>query len=89
MKSMPLAAAKAHISELCNQVEHQGKSVLITRHGKPVAAIVPVAVTKPKRRRHQAMSDAEVTRSVQAFVDEFSAAEPDVSAVDDLLLGRR
>ena len=38
-KSIPLAEAKATLSECIREVE-SGKSVLITRHGKPVAALV-------------------------------------------------
>jgi prevent-host-death family protein len=38
-KSVPLAEAKATLSECIREVE-SGKSVLITRHGKPVAALV-------------------------------------------------
>jgi hypothetical protein len=35
------------------------------------------------------MSGEDAERSVLAFVDEFSAAEPEVSAVADLRQGRR
>jgi len=38
-KSIPLAEAKATLSDCIQEVE-SGKSVLITRHGKPVAALV-------------------------------------------------
>ena len=38
-KSVPLAEAKATLSDCIREVE-SGKSVLITRHGKPVAALV-------------------------------------------------
>ena len=38
-KSIPLAEAKATLSDCIREVE-SGKSVLITRHGKPVAALV-------------------------------------------------
>ena len=38
-KSVPLAEAKATLSDCIREVE-RGKSVLITRHGKPVAALV-------------------------------------------------
>ena len=38
-KSVSLAEAKATLSECIREVEH-GKSLLITRHGKPVAALV-------------------------------------------------
>ncbi len=34
--------AKTHLSELLRQAE-QGRSITITRHGKPVARLVPVA----------------------------------------------
>lgn len=38
-KGVPLAEAKTTLSECIREVE-SGKSVLITRHGKPVAALV-------------------------------------------------
>ena len=38
-KNISLAEAKATLSECIREVEN-GKSVLITRHGKPVAALV-------------------------------------------------
>lgn len=38
-KSVSLAKAKANLSECIREVE-SGKSLLITRHGKPVAALV-------------------------------------------------
>jgi hypothetical protein len=51
--------------------------------------IVPVHFATPKRRRAKELSDDEVRRSVQAFVEEFSATEPYVSAVEDLIGNRR
>jgi len=38
-KGVPLAQVKATLSDCIREVE-SGKSVLITRHGKPVAALV-------------------------------------------------
>lgn len=89
MQKMSLAEAKARISELVDQAEHHGKRVIILRHGKPAAAIVPVdvAVPKPARPKPLPLKDAE--KSVRAFVAEFSAADPDTSAVADLVEGRR
>ncbi len=40
MKSVSLAEAKARLSALISEAE-AGKSVCITRHGKPVARLVP------------------------------------------------
>lgn len=39
---IPLAEAKAHISSLVARVE-AGAEFVLTRHGKPVARLVPVA----------------------------------------------
>jgi prevent-host-death family protein len=90
MRKLSLAKAKAHISELVDQAEHRGKRTLILRHGKPAAAIVPVDVATPKPPQvRRSMSADEVRTSVEAFIAEFSACEPDVSAVDDLRAGRR
>ena len=87
---MSLADAKAHISELVDQAEHRGMRTLILRHGKPAAAIVPVDVAKPRPPPvRRVMSEEAVRRSVDAFIAEFGACEPDVSAVEDLRAGRR
>lgn len=90
MRKASLADAKAHLSEIVDAAEHRGKRILILRHGKPAAAIVPVEVAfppPPKRPRSTRAGDAR--RSVRAFVDEFSACDAGVSAVEDLRRGRR
>jgi prevent-host-death family protein len=89
MRKTSFAEAKAHLSELVDQAEHHGKRIVILRHGKPAAAIVPVDVATPKPPRARVLSDDEVRRSVSAFVEEFSAAEPYTSAVEDLIASRR
>ena len=45
MSSVNLAVAKAHLSELINKVE-SGEEVVITRHGRPVARVVPATPVK-------------------------------------------
>ena len=89
MRKTSLANAKAHLSELVDAAEHRGKRIVILRHGKPAAAIVPLEVIAPKQRRKKFLSGAQVRRSLSKFIAEFSAAEPEVSAVTDLLQGRR
>ena len=43
--------AKTHFSELLERVEH-GEEVVITRHGSPVARMVPVrAISSPDARK--------------------------------------
>ena len=45
MGSVNLATAKAQFSELINKVE-SGEEVVITRHGRPVARVVPATPVK-------------------------------------------
>ncbi len=89
MDTTSLAHAKAHLSELVDAAEHHGKRIVILRHGKPAAALVPVSMVTPQKRRKPKMTATEARRSIRAIIAELSAAEPQVSAVDDLLLGRR
>lgn len=42
MKQVGVYDAKTHLAKLLDEVE-QGASVTITRHGRPVARLVPVA----------------------------------------------
>lgn len=45
MVTVNLAQAKARLSELLDKVE-KGEAVVITRHGRPVANLSPIAVPK-------------------------------------------
>lgn len=45
MSAVNLAVAKAQLSELLNKVE-AGEEVVITRHGRPVARVVPATPVK-------------------------------------------
>jgi prevent-host-death family protein len=86
MTPRSLAHAKAHLSELVDEAEHHGKRIVILRHGKPAAAIVPVEVAVPKKAKVKRMSAAEA----RAFFDAAGMlGDPDKSAIDDLLASRR
>lgn len=84
MKQASLAHAKAHLSELVDDAEHRGKRVLIHRRGKPAAVLVPVAVGMPPER--PGLTQAEVDAVFDRLAKFDDAA---VSAVDDLIRGRR
>jgi prevent-host-death family protein len=45
MHAISLTHAKAHLSELLNTVE-SGEEVVITRHGRPVARVLPASPIK-------------------------------------------
>lgn len=48
MKQIQLSVAKARLSELLDEVE-RGETVVITRHGKRVARLVPEDETREQR----------------------------------------
>jgi len=85
MRKTSLAAAKAHLSELVDQVEHKGKRILILRHGKPAAAIVPVEVAAPPPAR-VGMTATEIH---QFFAEAARHGDPTLSAAEDLIRSRR
>ncbi len=90
VKRTSLAEAKAHLSALVDEAEHKGRRILILRHGKPSAAIVPVsvAVAPPRARsgrKRRSLSHAEVKRVFASLGD----ARPTRRAVADLLRSRR
>lgn len=57
------------------------------RDGQPVVGTGRADDVASKRAIHP--DHAAVEQRVRAFVEEFSAADPEVSAVDDLLTSRR
>lgn len=57
METVGLFEAKTHLSELVARAE-QGEEVIITRHNKPVAKLVPISDVSPElyRQRLEAMA---------------------------------
>lgn len=62
-QSIGLFEAKTHLSELVARAE-QGEEVIITRHNKPVARIVPMADVLPfdREQRRRAVAGLRVLR---------------------------
>lgn len=87
MQKRSFAEVKAHLSEVVDQAEHRGKKILILRHGKPAAAIVPVSVAQGRASR-PALTRDEAERRIDELTNEL-AGDDSVSAVADLLEGRR
>jgi prevent-host-death family protein len=89
VKKTSLADAKARLSALVDEAEHKGRRILILRHGKPSAAIVPVGVAsaqaRARGRGRRRLSGAEVRRLFAAL----GKAGSTRSAVADLRRSRR
>jgi prevent-host-death family protein len=84
MKRMSVAEAKAHFSDVVAEAR-RGKKILILRHGKPAAAVVPVSMvesapTAPALTREEALA---------VFESFAHLGDPGFDAVADLKTGRR
>jgi prevent-host-death family protein len=60
METVGLFEAKTHLSELVARVE-QGEEVVITRHNRPVARLVPIGEVSPElaARRRQLLAELQ------------------------------
>ena len=76
--------AKTKLAELLDRVE-AGETVTITRHGKPVAKLVPAGVDGEERARRRALID-EIKRK-RAGWDR--GAKPGSTIADLVKAGRR
>jgi prevent-host-death family protein len=56
METVGSFEAKTHLPRLLDRVA-QGEEITITKHGKPVARLVPFAATKPKPDVRKAVED--------------------------------
>jgi prevent-host-death family protein len=87
MNRASLVEAKAHLSEIVDAAEHRGVSTVIHRHGKPVAALVPLSLVTPaKKRKTRGMSQKAIS---SLFARLEKQGDQTQSAVQDLIDGRR
>jgi prevent-host-death family protein len=75
LRSIQAAEAKARLSSLLDEVE-RGQTIVITRHGRPIARIVPEADNR----------QAGIARAM-AEIEEFRKTMPRI-ALEDLLSAR-
>jgi len=82
VEQISISETRRQIARLVEQVEHRRESFVITRHGKPAAALVPMDVYEEWQRERRALFD--VIRDVQranpdadpdAVVEEVIAAQ--------------
>jgi prevent-host-death family protein len=72
---VPVTQARAQLAELVNRVVYGGEQVVLTRHGKPLAALVSAADLERLRR----LDEQADSRTVSAV----SAVETAVSATGE------
>ena len=52
-RELGITKARENFSEIVEQVQYQRDSYIISRHGKPAAAVVPVEVYQSWKRQRQ------------------------------------
>ena len=56
-RKLGITQAREEFSTVIEQVQYQGDSYIISRHGKPAAAVVPVEVYENWRRQREEFFD--------------------------------
>ena len=82
--SIPAAVFKAECLKLMDEVARTGQPVVITKHGKPVAQLAPVAA-EPKSLFGYMKNTVTIKREIVAPTDDSWSA---VSGVEDRLYAR-
>ncbi len=77
MREVGILTAKTHLSALIEQVE-SGEEVVITRHGRPVARLVPDTVGSRRARK----SGAEIAESFRLFRERIRETWPEEPEFD-------
>jgi prevent-host-death family protein len=84
VKKMSVAEAKAHFSEVVEGAR-RGKKIVILRHGKAAAAVVPMSVIEPPPKP-PSMTREEALAVLESFAH---LGDASFDATEDLKSGRR
>jgi prevent-host-death family protein len=57
-KKLGVTKAREKLAEIVDQVQYQGDAFIISRHGKPAAAVVPVEVYENWKQQRRMFFDA-------------------------------
>lgn len=69
-KKLGVTEAREKLSDIVDQVQYQGDTYILSRRGKPAAAVVPIEVYKSWRELRKAFFDAvREIQTVNADVD--------------------
>ncbi len=68
METIPLASAKAKLSEVVDRVEREQDRVTITRNGRPVAMIISLDDIEGLEETLDILSDKRLMRKIRAGI---------------------
>jgi prevent-host-death family protein len=74
-KTVPVRELRAHLGALLSDVADRRDHVLVTRNGKPAAALVPIDEYDALEETAEILSDSETLAAIDAGLREFSRGE--------------
>ena len=80
-KELGVTKAREQFGELVEQVQYQGDAIVISRNGKPAAAIVPIEVYEGWKRQRKEFFDMIRQMAQQANLEPGEANQLAVEAV--------
>lgn len=81
-KTVPVKELRAELADLLDQVADRREHVIVTRHGRPAAAIVPIDEYEGLEETAEILSDAAAVRAIQRGLADLKAGR--VSTLDDV-----
>ncbi len=80
-RELGVTEARRNLSDIVDQVQHQGATYLLSRHGKLAAAVVPIEVYEAWQRQRQEFFDLVRTLQQSAGLSGEDAEQIAVEAV--------
>lgn len=74
-KLVPVREFRSRLSELLSDVADRREHVLVTRNGKPTAALVPIDEYEALEETAEILSDPDAITAIQAGLAELSRGE--------------
>ena len=81
-KTIPVRELRSNLAELLSDVADRRDHVVVTRNGRPAAALVPIDEYQALEETAEILSDAATVDSLQAGLDELARGE--TIELDDL-----
>ncbi|MFA5891889.1 MAG: type II toxin-antitoxin system Phd/YefM family antitoxin [Actinomycetota bacterium] len=81
-KTVPVKELRADLAGLLDQVADRREHVIVTRHGRPAAAIVPIDEYEGLEETAEILSDPAAVRAIQHGLADLKAGR--VSTLDEV-----
>ncbi len=81
-KTVPVRELRKNLSSLLDDVSTRRDHVLVTRHGAPAAALVPIGEYEALEETAEVLSDPDAIRALEAGLAEIARGE--TVTLDDL-----